>query len=81
MELLYVRWYRLDPAQRGRSARFWLDRVGFVPVADGGAFGFIHPSEVIRACHIVPVYAYGREEETVGHSFVQDLQGDYYIMR
>ncbi|KAK7021271.1 hypothetical protein R3P38DRAFT_3543752 [Favolaschia claudopus] len=36
-----------------------LHRVGFVDFDDGGAFGFLDPSEVIRAAHIIPVFHYG----------------------
>lgn len=84
VDVLWVRWFGFQQgaAARGNNAR--LDRVGFVPLEDDGAFGFIHPEEVIRASHIIPAFAHGREESTIGHSFVQEPSGDYnyyYVMR
>jgi hypothetical protein len=60
MEFLWVRWYR----NMGIVETGWqdssLDRVRFLPVADDDAFGFIQPSDVLRACHIIPAFAKGR---------------------
>lgn len=83
VDVLWVRWFGLQGGSKGRSKRR-LRKVGFVPMEDDGAFGFIHPEEVIRASHIVPAFVDGIEEETIGHSFVQEPGGDhnhYYIMK
>lgn len=83
IDVLWVRWFGLQGGSDSRTMRR-LRKVGFVPLEDDGAFGFIHPEEVIRASHIVPAFAHGIEEETIGHSFVQDRDGDYnyyYIMK
>ncbi|KAA1473807.1 hypothetical protein DENSPDRAFT_780478, partial [Dentipellis sp. KUC8613] len=61
MEFLWVRWYGSDPETRApgsRTAR--LPKIGFVPEDDPLPFGFIDPSVVIRAAHIVPAFADGR---------------------
>ncbi|KAG8933829.1 hypothetical protein FRC01_006874 [Tulasnella sp. 417] len=84
VDVLWVRWFGFQPGTAGRRNNVRLDRVGFVPLEDDGAFGFIHPEEVIRASHIIPAFAHGREKSTIGHSFVQEPMGDYnyyYIMR
>ncbi|KAG8919545.1 hypothetical protein FRC01_001237 [Tulasnella sp. 417] len=70
-----------EPSKWSRIDVLW---AGFVSLENDGAFGFIHPEEVIRASHIVPAFADGIEQKTIGHSFVQDPGGDYnyyYIMK
>ncbi|KAK0232203.1 hypothetical protein EDD85DRAFT_735974, partial [Armillaria nabsnona] len=57
---LWVRWYGTEPGYRWgfKSAR--LPKIGFVPEDDEGAFGFVDPSLVLRACHLTPVFSAGR---------------------
>ncbi|THU80937.1 hypothetical protein K435DRAFT_694658, partial [Dendrothele bispora CBS 962.96] len=63
MEFLWVRWLGEEPNYRYgfKSAR--LPKVGFVPDTDDYAFGFLDPSQVIRACHLIPNFANGRTLE------------------
>ncbi|THV02220.1 hypothetical protein K435DRAFT_836569 [Dendrothele bispora CBS 962.96] len=63
MEFLWVRWLGEEPNYRHgfKSAR--LPKVGFVPDTDDYAFGFLDPSQVIRACHLIPNFANGRTLE------------------
>ncbi len=60
MEFLWVRWHGTEPGYRWgfKSAR--LPKIGFVPEDDEGAFGFVDPSLVLRACHLTPVFSAGR---------------------
>ena len=62
-----------------------LDCVQFPSMSDGDAFGFLDPSDVLRACHIVPVFAKGKL-----HSDSKGLSGcaqdssdwvEYYVNR
>ncbi|KAK7450167.1 hypothetical protein VKT23_013050 [Stygiomarasmius scandens] len=60
MEFLWVRWFGEEPGYRWgiKSAR--LPKVGFVPGSDEYAFGFLDPSLVVRACHLIPDFVRGR---------------------
>lgn len=60
MEFLFVRWFGRDsdPKPGWRAKR--LIRLGFVPGNDGSAFGFLDPSQVIRAVHLIPAFHWGR---------------------
>ncbi|KAH9854399.1 hypothetical protein C2E23DRAFT_726443 [Lenzites betulinus] len=60
MEFLHVRWFGRDPEWRSGWAAKRLDRIGFVPESDGGAFEFLDPADVVRGCHLVPAFAEGR---------------------
>jgi hypothetical protein len=56
IEFLWVRWYeRLNAVQTGWTARK-LDRLRFPPLASDDAFGFLDPSLVLRASHIIPAF-------------------------
>lgn len=59
MEFLWVRWYiQIDTAQTGWRSRK-LDHGRFPPVSTVGAFGFVDPNDILRACHVIPVFRKG----------------------
>jgi hypothetical protein len=57
LEFLWVR--RFVPVGK-RSADCTLDCICFPPMADGNSFGFIDPTDVLRGCHIIPVFKSGK---------------------
>ncbi|KAI5833921.1 hypothetical protein K523DRAFT_295015 [Schizophyllum commune Tattone D] len=86
MEFLWVRWYGAEPDWVGGPATLRLDRVGYVPEDDpSGAFGFLDPALVVRACHLIPAFAHGQTASLLTPSIARDhLTGDwesYYVSR
>lgn len=86
VDLLYVRWFGRDPDWKGGPATLRLDRIGWVPEDDpSGAFGFVNPSRVVRACHLIPAFALGKTTRLLRVSQTWDtLSGDwinYYVSR
>lgn len=70
MDILHVRWYGSEPEWHyGWRARR-LNRIGFVPEADPDAFGFLDPALVVRGCHIVPAFEFGRTRGLLLHSLM-----------
>jgi hypothetical protein len=59
MEFLWVRWYELMETGNGWESRK-LDRVRFPSVNEDDAFGFVDPLDVLRSCHIIPAFAWGK---------------------
>jgi len=59
MEFLWVRWYHNVEVESGWNARK-LDRVSFLPVGHPDSFGFVDPSQVLRGCHMIPVFSRGK---------------------
>ncbi|KAJ3766797.1 hypothetical protein FB446DRAFT_708323 [Lentinula raphanica] len=58
-DFLYVRWFGLAREQdRYGIHTKRMPSLGFIDAHDPEAFGFVDPSDVIRACHIIPAYAY-----------------------
>jgi hypothetical protein len=55
MEFLWVRWYQLSRINDAWGAQR-LDTIRFPSVLDSDAFGFLDPSVVLRACHIIPCF-------------------------
>jgi hypothetical protein len=59
LDFLWVRWYRtVDAINTGWDTRK-LDILQFLPMAEYDAFGFLDPSDVLRACHVIPAFARG----------------------
>ncbi len=86
VEFFFVRWFGLDPDWKGGPASLRLDRIGWVPENDpSGAFGFVDPARVVRACHLIPAFAHGKTTQLVRSSQTRDtLSGDwvnYYVSR
>ncbi|KJA21682.1 hypothetical protein HYPSUDRAFT_111821, partial [Hypholoma sublateritium FD-334 SS-4] len=64
-DFLHVRWLQLDFAQSpGRRKCGWtslrLDCLSFSPMADKTSFSFIDPSLILRGCHLIPAYTFGK---------------------
>ena len=84
MEFLWVRWFGHDSMWKSGWQARHLDRIGFVPQEDTEAFGFLDPGAVIRAAHLIPVFAYGRTIELCAPSVAREDEGDweyYYVNR
>ena len=76
IEFFHVRWLEADTSPSGAQARR-LERLRFVAHASGAAFGFVHPSHVIRACHLIPAFHHGRTFEYSPPSMARDMAGDW----
>jgi hypothetical protein len=59
MEFLFVQWFGRDLTPKPGWKSKHLLRLGFVPGNDETAFGFLDPTQVIRAIHLIPAFAWG----------------------
>lgn len=57
MDVLWIRWYAFDASQPWGLRARRLPRVVFPPMHHRCAFGFVNPSHVIRAVHVIPSFA------------------------
>ncbi|KAI0750001.1 hypothetical protein C8Q80DRAFT_1353357 [Daedaleopsis nitida] len=74
MDVLLVRWFRVDRTVRGGFKAKRLYRLEFTPTDDDHfAFGFVDPSDVVRASHIIPAFAHGRTDELLSQSIARDV--------
>ena len=62
MEFLWVRWFGVVPGYRWGLKNARLPKIGFIPSDSGTAFGFIDPSLVLHACHLIPAFTDGRTD-------------------
>ncbi|KAI0027632.1 hypothetical protein K488DRAFT_60856 [Vararia minispora EC-137] len=85
VDFLFVRWFGIDPEWQGGAAAKRLDRIGYIPGDASEAFGFLDPSRVIRACHLIPVFTEGTTEKLFPPSKYRDFPGgdwvNYYVSR
>ena len=58
-EFLWVRWYQYQ-GQNVRWCDLKLDVLAFPPLSSEGAFGFVDPGNIIRACHVIPAFSNGK---------------------
>ncbi|KAJ7195888.1 hypothetical protein GGX14DRAFT_674069 [Mycena pura] len=59
-DVLWVRWFGADDRQKkwGLHANR-MPRIGFQHAENEMSFGFLNPNAVLRACHIIPAFAFG----------------------
>ena len=70
MEFLFVRWFGRDttPTPGWKTKR--LHRLAFVPGNGEQAFGFINPSQIIRAVHLIPAFKWGKVTDLLAKSII-----------
>jgi len=59
MDVLWVRWYRIDKTHRAGWKVKQLYRVKPIPALDDGTFGFLDPNDIVRGSHLIPGFAVG----------------------
>ncbi|KAF8156743.1 hypothetical protein B0H34DRAFT_798127 [Crassisporium funariophilum] len=59
MEFLFVRWFGRDPTPQPGWRTKRLTRLAFVQGNSELAFGFLDPTQVIRAVHLIPAFQWG----------------------
>ncbi|KAI0264767.1 hypothetical protein BC834DRAFT_970691 [Gloeopeniophorella convolvens] len=71
IDFLWVRWFGINNDCPGGWSRKRLHRLSFIPGDEPGAFGFLDPEQVIRAVHLIPVFALGRTSERLRELLVR----------
>lgn len=73
VNFLFVRWLTPDPSYSAGWKHRRLDRIRFVSHADPRLdnFGFLDPTEVIRACHLIPCFSMGMTDVYLGPSIAR----------
>ncbi|KAJ3755244.1 hypothetical protein EV360DRAFT_86085 [Lentinula raphanica] len=64
LDFLHVRWFGLarEQDEYGIHAKR-MPSLGFIDAQDPEAFGFVDPSNIIRACHVIPAFAYEKTSQ------------------
>ncbi|KAJ3978879.1 hypothetical protein F5890DRAFT_1422142, partial [Lentinula detonsa] len=70
MEFLWVWWMGVEPRYQWGRKIGRLPKIGFIMESDAYAFGFLDPSLVIRACHLIPDFVTGRTLELLNTQHV-----------
>lgn len=78
IDFLWVRWLGWDLGWKSGDTYDRLDRVGFVPFGgEDEPFGFVNPANVIRACHLIPAFEFGRTMDLLPESKYRDCEGNF----
>ncbi|CDO68243.1 hypothetical protein BN946_scf184842.g6 [Trametes cinnabarina] len=87
VEFLHVRWLEHDCTWTSGPDIRRMERIRFVPwtPTSSGAFGFVDPSHILRSCHLIPAFHYGRTSEYLPpQSCYQEAGGEwkyFYVNR
>jgi hypothetical protein len=75
LEFLFVRWFGLETKdlEKGGWKAKKLHQIVFLEGDSDTAFGFIDPSDVIRAIHLIPRFSQGRTKDLLGHSIARSV--------
>ncbi|KAI0708940.1 hypothetical protein C8T65DRAFT_740004 [Cerioporus squamosus] len=80
IDFFHVRWFQQPEGGHhfpcGSSVRR-LEHVQFVPHTAGSPFGFVDPSHVLRACHLIPAFRHGRTTGYLPPSIARKPSGDW----
>lgn len=77
VDVLWVRWFRIDSTHTSGFKAKRLPRLEFVPFGDSDSesFGFVDPVDVLRSAHIIPAFAHGRTATLLGPSLARHGAG------
>lgn len=67
MEFLWVHWFGVKPGYHWGFKNAHLPKIGFVPADSGAVFGFLDPSLVLCACHLISAFADGHTDSLLCH--------------
>nr|GAT47145.1 predicted protein [Mycena chlorophos] len=79
VEFLWVRWFQRDMSYRCGFEKKRLPRVNYIYAddPDADAFGFLDPHDVVRGCHLIPAFRYGRTVDYLPKSIARrSCEGD-----
>ena len=85
MDVLWVRWFRLDQTHRAGWKAKRVYRLEFVPALEDGAFGFLDPDDIIRGSHLIPGFRLGQRTHSPSDpTSIWDPEGEsdwktYYV--
>jgi hypothetical protein len=60
IDILWVHWFGRDPDHQGGFNTRRLHRVGLLDASEPTSYGFLDPSDVLRAVHLIPAFSTGR---------------------
>ena len=68
MDFLWVRWLGKELNYRAGFRKACLPKIGFIESTDDYAFSFVDPVKVIRGCHLIPAFNFGRSKKLLPQS-------------
>jgi hypothetical protein len=74
VDMLWVRWFEYDTSYMAGWQAKRLHRIHFIHALDSGAFGLLHPRDVVRAIHLIPAFHHmgddhGLPEDSIGRQY------------
>lgn len=77
-EFLWVHWYGRDPRHRGGFETRRLHRIGLMEPMDSSSYGFLDPSDILRAVHLIPAFDINKTPH--GGSDTDEQETEFYYV-
>ncbi|PPQ93474.1 hypothetical protein CVT25_008492 [Psilocybe cyanescens] len=77
MDVLWIRWFENDESYAAGWNVRWLDCISFVNASLPGTFGFLDPTEVICATHLIAAFAHGLTSHLLQGKSIARLDTEY----
>ncbi len=84
VDFLWVRWFDRDNSWTAGPVTQRLERLSLAPLGGPDSFDFVDPASIIRGCHVIPAFHYGRAPPSGYNSIARQYGGDwifYYVNR
>ena len=87
MDFLWVHWFGRDLDHEGGFETRRLHRIGLTDAKDSSSYGFLNPSDVLRAVHLIPAFKLSPNQaiqeasdpDSSGDSDVAHIQEFHYV--
>ena len=80
MDFLWVHWFGRDPDHSGGFKKHRLHRIGLLDSTDPESFGFINPSDVLRAIHLIPAFSIAKTPAPPEDLDTDENDTDYFYV-
>jgi len=80
MDILWVHWFGRDPDHQGGFNTRRLHRVGLLDSNEPTSYGFLNPSDVLRAVHLIPAFSTGMIPSDGADSEKDSTRWEFYYV-
>jgi hypothetical protein len=80
IDVLWVHWFGRDPDHQGGFNTRRLHRVGLLDPNEPTSYGFLNPSDVLHAVHLIPAFSTGRIPSEGAESDKDSMMWEFYYV-
>lgn len=78
-DIVWVHWFSIEDSSPLDETFMRLDRLSLTNIPDTDSNGSIHPEDIVRTCHIIPAFHYGRMSTMIPPSIASESESYEYF--